>query len=432
MACLFRFRAAALAALAAAALTSLAGASAPSTLADMDGAADACDASLVVALLQTDVLVQREASPDGAVIPAPAPPSASQSAKPKLAEDGDTKVNAEVQLAAASPSNVALAKLLPTALALFPAGRTLSSAAAQADIGPPKQAALLATGEKSIHRPTTEGPLDLDNTGLAFLLATAAGLSTSLGAAAVFNERLVQIASKSVLAAGLGFSAGVMLYVSFVEILVKANGAFHDHGLSDNMSYVAATVCLFAGMALMRFLIFLAHMLDPNYEEVCSDHLVKDSKRLERMGLNTALAIALHNFPEGLATFMATLVDPSVGLTLAVAIGIHNLPEGLCVALPIFYATDSRAKAFFWGTLSGVTEPLGAVIGWAVLKSTGHGASQLSFAVLFGLVAGMMIMIVLSDILPTAYRYDPEDTCVTTSTCVGMLVMAASLCLFLF
>merc|ERR1712232_1433461 len=97
----------------------------------------------------------------------------------------------------------------------------------------------------------------------------------------------------------------------------------------------------------------------------------KNDKKLQQMGINTAAAIAIHNFPEGLATFIATLAEPSVGITLAVAIGIHNIPEGLCVALPIYYATESRWKGFFWALLSGISEPIGALIGYLIIKATG-------------------------------------------------------------
>jgi ZIP family zinc transporter len=153
---------------------------------------------------------------------------------------------------------------------------------------------------------------------------------------------------------------------------------------------------------------------------------------LQKMGINTAAAIAIHNFPEGLATFVATLAEPTVGVTLAIAIGIHNIPEGLCVALPIYYATDSRWKGFFWALLSGISEPVGALIGWLIIKSTGDDMNQLVYGILFGIVAGMMIMIVVLELLPTAYRYDPKDRVVTTSVVVGMLVMAASLVIFQF
>jgi ZIP family zinc transporter len=326
---------------------------------------------------------------------------------------------------------------------------------------------------------TLQSSLD-ENAGLAFGLVIAAGLSTALGAAAVFEKRLVKLASKRVLAAGLGFSGGVMIYVSFVEIFVKSQGAFEEDGREPTDAYLCATVCLFAGMALLRLISMLVHRMghshgdaldnalnaaqpegepgaaqpahvtvaleegssaaaapQENSAEADTSEAQKQQKEathnaeLQKMGINTAVAIAIHNFPEGLATFVATLAEPSVGITLAIAIGIHNIPEGLCVALPIYYATDSRLKGFLWALLSGISEPVGALIGYAIIKSTGDDMSQVVYGVLFGLVAGMMIMIVILELLPTAYRYDPTDTCVTNSVVVGMLVMAASLCLFL-
>lgn len=147
------------------------------------------------------------------------------------------------------------------------------------------------------------------------------------------------------------------------------------------------------------------------------------------MGINTAIAIGLHNFPEGLATFVAALADPKVGAILAIAIGIHNIPEGLCVALPIYYATGNRWKAFCWALLSGASEPLAALLGWAILANS---FSDDMYAVLFGLVAGMMVIISTRELLPTAHRYDPDDTVVTYSFIAGMVIMAFSLVLFAF
>lgn len=152
-----------------------------------------------------------------------------------------------------------------------------------------------------------------------------------------------------------------------------------------------------------------------------------EQKKLVKMGMSTALAIALHNFPEGLATFVAALENPQVGAVLAIAIGIHNIPEGLCVALPIYYATGNRCKAFLWGCLSGLSEPVAALLGWAVLANS---MSQEVYALLFGLVSGMMVIISLKELIPTAHRYDPEDTVVTYSLIAGMGVIALSLVLF--
>jgi ZIP family zinc transporter len=153
----------------------------------------------------------------------------------------------------------------------------------------------------------------------------------------------------------------------------------------------------------------------------------KENQKLMRMSINTAVAIGLHNFPEGLATFVAALNDPKVGAVLAIAIAIHNIPEGLCVAMPIYYATGNRWKAFGWAVLSGASEPLAALLGWAVLANS---FSDDMYAILFGIVAGMMVIISVRELLPTAHRYDPEDTVVTYSFMVGMAIMAVSLVLF--
>ena len=152
-----------------------------------------------------------------------------------------------------------------------------------------------------------------------------------------------------------------------------------------------------------------------------------DNRKLMRMSVNTAIAISLHNFPEGLATFVATLSDPGVGAVLAIAIAIHNIPEGLCVAMPIYYATGNRWKAFGWALFSGVAEPIAALLGWAVLANS---FSDKLYAVLFGLVAGMMVIISTRELLPTAHRYDPEDSVVTYSFMAGMVIIALSLVLF--
>ncbi len=152
-----------------------------------------------------------------------------------------------------------------------------------------------------------------------------------------------------------------------------------------------------------------------------------ENNKLVRMGMQTALAIALHNFPEGLATFVAVLEDPKIGAVLACAIGIHNIPEGFCVALPIYYATGKRAKAFWWGALSGMSEPIGALLGWIVLANS---FSDAMYGLMFGVVSGMMVMISLKELLPTAYRYDPEDTVVTNSLIAGMVIISLSLVLY--
>ena len=153
-----------------------------------------------------------------------------------------------------------------------------------------------------------------------------------------------------------------------------------------------------------------------------------DKEHLKNMGAMTALAIALHNFPEGLATFVAALADTKLGLALAVAVAVHNIPEGACVAMPVYYATGSKMKGFWWSFVSGVSEPIGGLFGYLVLY--GNAMSDVAYGALFGVVGGMMVYISLKELLPTALKYDPHDRYVTNCMFAGMAVMALSLILF--
>lgn len=156
----------------------------------------------------------------------------------------------------------------------------------------------------------------------------------------------------------------------------------------------------------------------------------KTAKDLMMMALITGTAITLHNFPEGLATFVATAKDPSVGAPVAVAIAVHNIPEGICVAIPLYFASRSKWKAFMWGTLSGFTEPLAGAVGWIILANNSKDFDTIIYAILFGLVSGMMVYISFRELLPTARTYDPDDKYITKSLFLGMLIIAGSLMMF--
>ena len=243
---------------------------------------------------------------------------------------------------------------------------------------------------------------------LAFILVTIAGACTGIGASLVFCKCVTK-SNKRILASALGFSAGVMLYVTFVEIFQKSLEGFVEAGLLG-ASYAVATLTFFSGLLLMFFL------------EKLVERLHNKEDKLSKMGFMTALAIAIHNFPEGIATFVATLRDPSFGIVMAFAIGIHNIPEGMCVSIPLFYASDKRCKPFLWALLSGISEPIGALIAYFIIDET-----PITFGIVFGLVAGMMTYICLHELIPTAHRYDPKDEITTVSIIGGMAVMAVSL-----
>lgn len=253
---------------------------------------------------------------------------------------------------------------------------------------------------------------------LAFTLVSIAGACTGIGSSLVFCKCITK-ENESFLAGALGFSAGVMLYVSFIEIFKKSLDGFANSGLPGDHSsgpvYAVTTVTFFSGVTIMWGI------------EKLVDCLHKKDDSLTHMGLTTALAIGIHNFPEGVATFVATLKDPSFGILMAFAIGMHNIPEGMCVSIPLYYADGSRCKAFLWALLSGVSEPIGALLAYLVLS---EHMGPTSFGIIFGLVAGMMTYICMHGLIPTAHKYDPDDIVTTKSVFAGMLVMALSLIAF--
>jgi ZIP family zinc transporter len=270
----------------------------------------------------------------------------------------------------------------------------------------------------------------MDNTLFAFGLTLFAGLSTGIGSALAFFTRKT---NTRFLCGCLGFSAGVMIYVSFVEIMVKSQEALGAVYGETTGAWLAA-LSFFAGMAVTAGIDRLVPSYEnphefPSVEEI--DNLgyrpPAGDPSLYRMGMFAALAIAIHNFPEGLATFTAALKDPALGLPVAVAIAIHNIPEGIAVSVPIFYATGNRKKAFGWSFLSGLAEPVGAFVGWVFLRTFFDDSV---FGILFGLVAGIMVFISLDELLPAAERYGEHHTAIYCLV-AGMLVMSLSLLLFM-
>ncbi|RHY75415.1 hypothetical protein DYB34_014048, partial [Aphanomyces astaci] len=155
----------------------------------------------------------------------------------------------------------------------------------------------------------------------------------------------------------------------------------------------------------------------------------KSRHQLNRMGVLTAVAIAIHNLPEGVATYIAAMRDLRVGAVLAIGIALHNIPEGIAVATPVYFATDSRCKAFLWTFISGLAEPLGGVLAWLVV---GEGLNPVVEGVMFGIVTGMMVTISIKELIPTAIKYWPQGSIVTVAIFGGMLIMATSLILFAY
>lgn len=264
-----------------------------------------------------------------------------------------------------------------------------------------------------------------DNVMFAFFLTLLAGMCTGIGSLIAF---VCKRTNKKFLSICLGFSAGVMIYVSMIEIFVEAQNALVEELGEKTGSW--ATVAGFFGGMLVIALIDKLLPEEGNPHEVKSvedENVPVQENRLMRMGLFTALAIGIHNFPEGLATFMSALQEPNVAIPVVVAIAIHNIPEGIAVSVPIYHATGSRVKAFRYSFLSGISEPVGAAVGYLLLRPF---MNDVIFGLIFAGVAGIMVFISFDELLPAAEEYGEHHTSLY-ALIAGMVVMAISLLLFI-
>ncbi|EAJ9814332.1 TPA: zinc transporter ZupT [Campylobacter jejuni] len=277
---------------------------------------------------------------------------------------------------------------------------------------------------------------------IAILLTLFAGFSTAIGSTIAFFSRKDDL---RVLSLGLGFSAGVMIYISFMEILPTALKDFKNH-YDSHWAELLGLACFFGGI-LISLLIDKLIPEDVNPHEPKEDlselkicplpqkgqnppkfhpgeklHQI-NTKALKRTGIFTALAIAIHNFPEGFATFISSLDNLTLGIAIAIAVAIHNIPEGLAVSLPIYHATGDKKKAFIYSALSGLAEPLGAFVGALILLPF---IGDLTLAISFAVIAGIMVFISLDELLPAAKTYDKAHDSLY-GLIVGMAIMALSL-----
>jgi zinc transporter, ZIP family len=273
-----------------------------------------------------------------------------------------------------------------------------------------------------------------------------AGIATGIGSIIAFFANRTHYRFLSI---STGFSAGVMLYISFVEIFQKgAESLTAQYGDSRGQWINAAS--FFAGIALIAVIDALIPTAENPHDVPTESQTAKLHRRdmiektipglsleknkqhaqLMRTGLFTALAIGIHNFPEGLVTFLAAVHDPKLGIAIAVAVALHNIPEGISVSVPIFYATGNRKKAFVWSFLSGLAEPAGALIAYMILRffagGQNGGISSHHLGIMFGGVAGIMVYISLDELLPTSRAFGKgHDSLI--GLIAGMVIMALSL-----
>lgn len=266
--------------------------------------------------------------------------------------------------------------------------------------------------------------MEYQNIVTAFLFTLFAGLSTGIGGALIFFTKRT---NTKYLTFSLGLSAGVMLYISFVEMFQEARHALAVYG--ETWGEIWVTVSFFSG-------ILLVGIIDKLVPESNNPHEPKNfgakaqhstNNRLQKVGVLTMIAIAIHNFPEGIATFATAAFDPSLGIAIAVAVAIHNIPEGLAIASPIYYATGNKKKAFWYSLLSGLAEPVGALFAFIFLMPILRSNPE-TIGVIMAAVAGIMVYISLDELLPTAEEFGEHHLSIF-GLITGMAIMAISLIL---
>lgn len=264
--------------------------------------------------------------------------------------------------------------------------------------------------------------ISTENFWIALAVTLAAGLATALGSLLVlFSAR----PNPRLLAFGLAFAGGAMVYVSLSEILNKSIDAF-TQAYDPRLGFTYGTLAFLLGVVAI---VAIDHLIPNPHESLDArdpEFRENTTSYIRRVGMLTAVAITAHNFPEGLATFFATLESPSVGMPLAFAIAIHNIPEGIAIAVPVYFATRNKLYAFSASLLSGLAEPVGAVIGYFLLSGS---LSHATFGWVFGLIAGVMVFLALDELLPAAKRYAKGHETVY-GLVAGMVTLALSLVLF--
>ena len=260
----------------------------------------------------------------------------------------------------------------------------------------------------------------------AFSLTLIAGLATGVGSLITLFSK---VTNKKFLSICLSFSAGVMIYIAFAEIFLEAHESL-EYAYGEGIGYLILTISFFAGIALMAIVDKLlpddeAHTewLEALSQEERTSR--QEKNELKRTGISSTIAIAIHNFPEGLIIFLAAMHDPVMGVGIAIAIIIHNIPEGIAMSAPIYHATGSKAKAFLVSVCAGLTEPLGALVAWLLLRNV-FVDFEGAFGITFAAVAGIMVFVAIHQLLPTAQKYGKHHL-VMKWLFAGMAVMAVSL-----
>lgn len=253
----------------------------------------------------------------------------------------------------------------------------------------------------------------------AIILTSAAGLATGIGGLAVFFTRRF---NGNFLSVSMGFSAGVMILIALSELLPESwNELRNIYGERGGTGL--GLLAFFAGIAATMLIDRLIPENENPHELNFPVADGKQDKGLAKIGIISALAIAVHNFPEGMATFSATATNPDFGITMAVAIALHNIPEGIAIAVPLAFSGKSRSSSFILAMLSGLAEPIGGLAGYLLLSELLGTAAN---GMILGFISGIMVYISIDELLPAAEKYGKHHM-VLSGVLAGMAFMGLTL-----
>lgn len=216
------------------------------------------------------------------------------------------------------------------------------------------------------------------------LLSFIAGISTVLGSFFILFK-IKKVGEFVVFS--LSFSLGIMTLISFFDLIPSSYPVIiNNYGI------------------LYGIIIFvLIFLLGYQSIKLINDRIKDNDSSLYKIGILSMISLVLHNFPEGIAVFIGALSNTSIGIKLCIAIMLHNIPEGIAISVPLYYSGVEKKRVFVYTLLSGLSEPIGALLAYFILKNF---INELFLSMVLVFVSGLMISLALNDILKEVKKYN--------------------------
>lgn len=228
-----------------------------------------------------------------------------------------------------------------------------------------------------------------------FIITLMSGLSTIIGYLSIYTKKNKEKIIKN----ALSLAAGTMTCISIIELIPESI-------LLLKKQYIYLVISIIIGMTLPLII----------------EKTTKKTKSLYKIGILSMIAIIIHNIPEGIITYITTISNEKLGITIALAIALHNIPEGISIAIPIYYATNSKNNAFKKVLISALSEPIGAILATHLQK---HITNKI-MGIILSFTAGIMTTISIVVLMPEALKYKEKKKTIVFFI-IGILIMYISI-----